>query len=240
MSRGTSSFIPNTQSHTPSLSNNNYDGKTQKKSNRGNVQNTYIPTQSHTPSLSNNYDGITPKKNNRGNVQNSIFTFPTPPRNSNNQQRKRPPENNKAREYELLKSQTLLLVGTASTGFVLFLLFTLPIQALIGLTILISSLGACVLVATSAIKTKYQLELEHPLGLVRHLPEKIREHLTEVSLHDCLSPSGSMESLTTLSQLGSKDSLSSMSQNNSVVQPQKQNQTSGYSRQRRQRTSRGC
>ena len=209
MSRGTSSFIPNTQqSHTSSFSNNNYDG-------------------------------ITPKKNNRGNVENSIFTFPTPPRNSN-RQRKRPPENNKAREYELLKSQTLLLIGTAGIGFVLFLLFTLPIQALVGLTILISSLGACVLVATSAIKTKYQLELEHPLGLVRHLPEKIRCHLTEVSLHDCLSPSGSMESLTTLSQLGSKDSLSSMSQNNSVVQPQKQNQTSGYSRQRRQRTGRAC
>jgi len=197
-----------------------------------------IPNQSHPPSLSY-YDGKTPKKNNRGNIENSIFTFPTPPRNCN-RLRQRPPAHDKAREYELLKSQTLLLVGTASIGFLLFLLFTLPIQALIGLTILISSLGACVLVATSAIKTKYQLELEHPLGLVRHLPEKIRSHLTEVSLHDCLSPSGSMESLTTLSQLGSKDSLSSMSQNNSVVQPQKQNQTSGYSRQRRQRTGRAC
>lgn len=116
------------------------------------------------------------------------------------------------REYQLLQSQTLLLLGTAFASFLLFLLFTLPFAALIGLTVMITSLGACFLVAFSAAKTRYQLELQHPLGLVRYLPEKIRSHLTEKSLHDCLSQSSSKESLTSLSRCQSKESLASMGQ----------------------------
>jgi len=158
-------------------------------------------------------------------VDTSVFTHPTP-RKSNQQRpprdgrRQRPPKRkakNIEREYQLLQSQTLLLVGTASLSFLLFLLFTLPIAALIGLTVMVTSLGACLLVASAALKTRYHLELEHPLGLIRHLPQTIRAHLTEKSLHDCLSPSGSMDSLASLSQYNhsSKDSLSSLSQYNS-------------------------
>lgn len=156
-------------------------------------------------------------------------TFPTPRksnRHAHHSQRpeetQQPPTRKKKtkntihREYQMLQSQTLLLVGTASLSFLLFLLFTLPFAALIGLTVMVTSLGACILVATSAIKTRYHLELEqHPLGLIRYLPEKIRCHLTEKSLHDCLSPSGSKESLCSLSQSNSKGSLVSMMNNSS-------------------------
>ena len=57
------------------------------------------------------------------------------------------------KEYRLLQSQTLLLVGTATLGFVLFLLFTLPFAALVSLTVMVTSMGACLLVASSAAKT---------------------------------------------------------------------------------------
>lgn len=157
-----------------------------------------------------------------GSVSNSVFSsFPTP-RKSNQKRtardgQRRPPTRtakNMRREYQILQSQTLLLVGTASLSFLLFLLFTLPFAALIGLTVMITSLGACLLVASAAVKTRYHLELEHPLGLVRYLPESLRAHLTEKSLHDCLSPSGSKDSLVSLTQSNS-GSLSSMSQHNS-------------------------
>lgn len=175
-------------------------------------------------------------------VQGSVFTFPTPKKSNQRPGRRRhpsqippPPPNSIQtqhtrksnshrakhtsiqREYQLLQSQTILLIGTASLGFVLFLLFTLPLAALVGLTVMVTSLGACLLVASAAVKARYRLELEeHPLGLLRYLPSKVQSHLTEKSLHDCLSPSGSMESLASLaSQLnnnGSSVSLSSMSQ----------------------------
>jgi hypothetical protein len=114
-------------------------------------------------------------------------------------------------QYKQLQ-QKLIIFGTAFTlGFVLFLLSILSPLALIGLTILITSLGACFVVSCAAVKTRYHLELEHPLGLVRHLPPNIRTNLTEKSLHECLSPVGSYESLATLSQQhSSKDSLSSL------------------------------
>mmetsp|Transcript_50903 Transcript_50903/g.108442 ORF Transcript_50903/g.108442 Transcript_50903/m.108442 type:complete len:123 (-) Transcript_50903:207-575(-) len=117
----------------------------------------------------------------------------------------------------MYQRQTLLLLTTAALSFLLFLLFTLPLAALVGLTILVTSLGACLLVASAAVKTRYELELRHPLGLVRYLPESLRACLTEKSLHDCLSPSGSVESLPSLSRAnhGSKGSLSSLSQQNS-------------------------
>mmetsp|Transcript_21095 Transcript_21095/g.38154 ORF Transcript_21095/g.38154 Transcript_21095/m.38154 type:complete len:228 (+) Transcript_21095:159-842(+) len=157
-------------------------------------------------------------------INNSTFSHPTPRRSSQRpvrDGRQRPPTRkakNIQREYQILQSQTLLLLGTAITSFLLFLLFTLPFAALIGLTVMVSSIGACILVASAAVKTRYQLELEHPLGLIRYLPESLRAHLTEKSLHDCLSPSGSTGSLPSLSHYNhsSKDSLSSLSQHNSL------------------------
>lgn len=152
---------------------------------------------------------------------NSFFTFPTP-RKSNQkrpvtrdggQKRRRAPTP-KGREVQVLHKQVLLLLGTATMSFILFLLFTLPPIALVGLTVMVTSLGACLVVAYALVKTRYHLELDtHPLGLIRYLPESIQELLTEKSLNDCLSPSGdSRESLNSLSQsnyFSSKDSLSS-------------------------------
>ena len=111
------------------------------------------------------------------------------------------------REYQLLQSQTVFLIATAVLSFVLFLLFTLPFAALIGLTIMVTSLGALLLVAYAAVKTKYRIELEHPLGLIRHLPPTVQTHLTEKSLHSCLSPKPSSESLSSLSRYSNHDSL---------------------------------
>ena len=210
----------------------------------GGMDGPYSPIMSRQPSLRSLTTSLSShaSSNNRGgggsvnnSVGNPIFTFPTPQKSNGTrsgggrggqrgQQQGPPTRKRKAkniqREYQLLQSQTILLVFTASLGFILFLLFALPIGALIGLTVMVTSLGACLLLATSAIKIKYQLEIQHPLGLVRYLPETIREHLTEKSLHECLRPSASMESFTSISQQhnhSSKDSLSSCSsQNNSL------------------------
>jgi hypothetical protein len=115
------------------------------------------------------------------------------------------------KEYRLLQSQTLLLAGTSSLGFALFLLFALPPAALVGLTVMVASMGACLLVASSAAKAWYELQLEHPLGLVRHLPPTAREYLTEKSLNEVLCPSASVGSLLSLSSAlsSSRGSLSS-------------------------------
>jgi len=142
--------------------------------------------------------------------------------------RARTPGKSIRREYQLLRSQTLLLAGTASLGLILFLLFTLPVAALVGLTLMVTSLGACVLVTCAAARTRYMLEMQHPLGLVRYLPENVREHLTEKSLHDCLGPSkgstGSLATLTSLSQNNSSSmgSLSSLTQQQQQQPPQQQ------------------
>lgn len=159
-------------------------------------------------------------------VETTVMAHPTPRRSNKKRlphdgRRSRPPLTREARniqrEYQLLQSQTLLLVGTAFVSFLLFLLFTLPIAALVGLTVMVTSLGGFFLVTSAALKTRYRLELEHPLGLIRHLPESIRAHLTEKSLHDCIRPSDSMESLASLSQCNhsSKDSLVTLSEYNS-------------------------
>lgn len=126
--------------------------------------------------------------------------------------------NNLKREYKIRQSQTLLLLITTTISFLLFLLFTLPFYALVGLTMMTTFFGLGIVVATSAIKTRYLLELEHPLGLLKYLPEKVRVPLTEKSLHDCLiSPSTSLNSLKSLDRDGksnsnnsSKNSLSSL------------------------------
>mmetsp|Transcript_13969 Transcript_13969/g.28483 ORF Transcript_13969/g.28483 Transcript_13969/m.28483 type:complete len:342 (+) Transcript_13969:149-1174(+) len=134
--------------------------------------------------------------------------------------------NNLKREYKIRESQTLLLLITTTISFLLFLLFTLPFYALVGLTMMTTFLGLGIVVATSALKTRYLLELEHPLGLLRYLPQKVRVPLTEKSLHDCLiSPSTSLNSLKSLDRVSggggsgndsnnsSKNSLSSMLNN---------------------------
>lgn len=116
----------------------------------------------------------------------------------------RPKNNNLKREYKIRQSQTLLLLITATISFLLFLLFTLPFYALVGLTMMTTFLGLGIVVATSALKTRYLLELEHPLGLLKYLPEKVRVPLVEKSLHDCLiSPSTSLNSLKSLDRSNS-------------------------------------
>ena len=118
--------------------------------------------------------------------------------------------NNLKREYKIRQSQTLLLLITTTISFLLFLLFTLPFYALVGLTMMTTFFGLGIVVATSALKTRYLLELEHPLGLLKYLPEKVRVPLTEKSLHDCLiSPSTSLNSLKSLDRGGSGNSTSS-------------------------------
>ena len=167
----------------------------------------------------NNYNNAINRPNNDGRDRNIRY------RNLKQQYSypKRPPFNpalnktgNLKREYKIRQSQTLLLLITTTISFFLFLLFTLPFYALVGLTVMITFFGLGIVVATSAIKTRYLLELEHPLGLLRYLPQKVRVPLTEKSLHDCLiSPSASLNSLKSLSggddsKKSSKNSLSSL------------------------------
>lgn len=179
-----------------------------------------------------------------------------PPSSTRSQQHQTRRKKNIQREYNLLKHQLLLTITLTLIGFILFLLFTLSAPALIGLTILITSLGAVCIIATSAIKTRYYIELnEHPLGLIRYLPEVIRNHLVEKSLHECLSPCGSMTSLNSQYVYSSKGSLTTLTSSqgnfssrgslnslNSVGGGGKQQQegsgkgnTSGSSRHRRKR-----
>jgi hypothetical protein len=114
------------------------------------------------------------------------------------------------REYRILRSQTLLLAGATTLGFILFILFTLPIGALIGLAIMMTSFLSCILVISSAAKTWYEIQLEHPLGLLQHLPSTAREYLIEKSLTEVLCPAMSSESLLSLRNSSSKGSLHSL------------------------------
>jgi len=114
------------------------------------------------------------------------------------------------REYRILRSQTLLLAGATTLGFLLFILFTLPIGALIGLGVMITSILSCILVTSSAAKTWYELQLDHPLGLLQHLPSTAREYLIEKSLTEVLCPALSSESLLSLRNSSSKRSLHSL------------------------------
>lgn len=96
------------------------------------------------------------------------------------------------RQYQLLENQAFLLLGTTSIGFMLFLVFTLPFFALMSLALMTISLVALGPVATSAIRTRYQLELEQPMGLLRYLPDSIRVLLTETTLHEYMTDSSFM------------------------------------------------
>lgn len=87
------------------------------------------------------------------------------------------------RQYQLLQSQTILLLGGSAMGLLLFLFFALPMAAFISFALMIASIGALIPVASSAIRARYELEMEQPLGLLRYLPESLRVLLTETSIH---------------------------------------------------------
>lgn len=87
------------------------------------------------------------------------------------------------RQYQLLQSQTILLLGGAALGLMLFLFFALPMTAFISFTLMIASIGALVPVASSAMRARYELEMEQPMGLLRYLPDSLRVLLTETSIH---------------------------------------------------------
>lgn len=91
------------------------------------------------------------------------------------------------RQYQLLESQAYLLLGTTFFGFFLFLIFALPFFAFVGLALMAASLAALGPVASSAIRARYQIELEHPMGLLRYLPDSIRVLLTETTLHEFMT-----------------------------------------------------
>lgn len=96
------------------------------------------------------------------------------------------------RQYEILENQVYILLGTFSIGFILFLAFTLPLFALLMLALMAASLAGLGPVALSAMQTRYQLELEHPLGLLRYLPDSVRVLLTETTLHEYMSDTSFM------------------------------------------------
>mmetsp|Transcript_30416 Transcript_30416/g.55168 ORF Transcript_30416/g.55168 Transcript_30416/m.55168 type:complete len:694 (-) Transcript_30416:26-2107(-) len=91
------------------------------------------------------------------------------------------------RQYQLLRSQIVLLLGSASIGLVLFLFYALPLAAFVSLALMMSSISALFPVARSVIRARYEMELEHPLGLTRYLPDSMRVFLTETSLHEFMA-----------------------------------------------------
>jgi hypothetical protein len=91
------------------------------------------------------------------------------------------------RRYRVLRSQIVLLLGSSAVSLVLFLFFALPFAAFACLVFVGLSVGALVPVATSMMRAQYELEMEHPLGLVRHLPESIRVMLTQTTLHEFMA-----------------------------------------------------
>jgi hypothetical protein len=74
-------------------------------------------------------------------------------------------------------------LGGAALGLLLFLFFALPMAAFISFALMIASIGALFPVASSAVRARYELEMEHPLGLLRYLPDSLRVLLTETSIH---------------------------------------------------------
>ncbi|KAL7541216.1 hypothetical protein ACHAXR_010733 [Thalassiosira sp. AJA248-18] len=91
------------------------------------------------------------------------------------------------RQYQLLRSQILLLLGSSMIGLVLFLFYALPLAAFVSLALMVSSMGALVPVAGSILRARYELEMDDPMGLTRYLPDSVRVLLTETSLHDFMT-----------------------------------------------------
>ena len=91
------------------------------------------------------------------------------------------------RQYQLLRSQILLLLCSSTIGLILFLFYALPLAAFISLALMTTSMGAFIPVARSIIIARYEMEMDQPGGLTRYLPEYIRVMLTETSLHDFMT-----------------------------------------------------
>lgn len=91
------------------------------------------------------------------------------------------------RQYQLLRSQMILLLGSSALGLILFLFYALPLIAFMSLVLMVSSMGALLPVAISFVRARYEMEMEHPLGLVRYLPDSLRIFLTETTLHEFMA-----------------------------------------------------
>ena len=104
-----------------------------------------------------------------------------------NTTQQRQPNNSLQRQYQLLRSQIMLLLGTSSIGLILFLFYALPLAAFISLALMISSMGALLPVIQSIVRARYEMEMQQPGGLTRYLPEYLRVLLTETSLHDFMT-----------------------------------------------------
>ncbi|KAL7430246.1 hypothetical protein ACHAXH_001290, partial [Discostella pseudostelligera] len=91
------------------------------------------------------------------------------------------------RQYQLLRSQIILLLGSSGLGLILFLFYALPLVAFLSLVLMVSSMGALLPVAISFVRARYEMEMEHPLGLVRYLPDSLRVFLTETTLHEFMA-----------------------------------------------------
>lgn len=91
------------------------------------------------------------------------------------------------RQYRILRSQILLLLGSSALGLLLFLFYALPLAAFVSLIFFVLSLGALLPVFSQMAMAQYQLEMQYPLGLVRHLPDSLRIMLTETTLHEFMA-----------------------------------------------------
>lgn len=91
------------------------------------------------------------------------------------------------RQYRILRSQIILLLGSSAMGLLLFLFYALPLAAFASLIFFVLSLGALLPVFSQMAMAQYQLEMQHPLGLVRHLPDSLRIMLTETTLHEFMA-----------------------------------------------------
>jgi hypothetical protein len=91
------------------------------------------------------------------------------------------------RQYRILRSQIILLLGSSALGLLLFLFYALPLAAFASLIFFVSSLGALLPVFSQMAIAQYQLEMQHPLGLVRYLPDSLRIMLTETTLHEFMA-----------------------------------------------------
>lgn len=113
------------------------------------------------------------------------------PINVRRRRRDRSSSNNAApslhRQYQLLRSQIMILLGSSGLGLILFLFYALPLIAFLSLILMVSSMGALLPVAISFVRARYEMEMEHPLGLVRYLPDSLRVFLTETTLHEFMA-----------------------------------------------------
>lgn len=148
-------------------------------------------------SISNDLVAITPSSiTTAGDTAASTLVSQTPLRlrrrtrsnsNANNSRGQQQRQPSLRRQYQLLRSQIFLLLGTSTIGLMLFLFYALPLAAFISLALMTTSMGALLPVIRSIIQARYELEMEQPGGLTRYLPDYLRVMLTETSLHDFMT-----------------------------------------------------